>query len=189
MASRRLFVALPLSSGVRERLAELQERLQRGLPPGTVRWVDPSGAHLTLIFLGQVDEGALPPLGEALETCARSAPPHVLRFQGLGCFPRPQRPRVLWVGVVGDTRALALLQAGLEAATVSLGFRREERAFHPHLTFGRVRRPDPALCGLLLSPPAAELGEMEVREVHLMQSWLSPRGARYTSLGRFPLGG
>lgn len=189
MNSLRLFIAVELPPTVHENLAQLQAELERSLPAGTVRWVDPWGAHLTLKFLGQVAESQVDALRGALEQASATTPAHHLHLEGLGCFPRPERPRVLWVGLDGNTATLKALQAAVDSSTEALGFASEKRPYHPHVTVGRVREPDRALVRLLTEPPGAHLGRVHAREVHLMQSHLSPQGARHESLGAFPLRG
>lgn len=187
MSDPRLFVALELPRAVRANLERLQADLQAALPHGSVRWVDPWGSHLTLQFLGRVGQERLPAARDSLRAAAERGMTHHLRLEGLGCFPRPQRPRVVWVGVSGETTRLLALQREIEEALAGLGFEPEQRAFHPHVTVGRVRQPSPALTHLLCNPPGAHLGHLHAGEVHLVESHPSPRGARYESLASCPL--
>src|SRR2546425_834317 len=103
---------------------------------------------------------------------------------GLGAFPTPTRPRVIWAGVGRGADALVGLAGRVDEALAALGFEREPRPFSPHATLGRVRTPrrDPALADALLAAEGREFGRLSVERVALMRSDLSSRGARYTEL-------
>ena len=150
-----------------------------------VRWVRSENVHLTLKFLGGIQEEVLGDLCTALEeTCAGHAPFDV-GLAGLGAFPSAQRARILWTGVGAGFDRLRALAADLEAAVAPLGFEREERAFVPHLTLGRVRgRP----ASFDLPPDAQDLG-FRVRRVELVKSTLTPEGAVYRTVKAFALRG
>lgn len=185
----RLFVALEIPEPVRRevarRVAGLRDRLPRS------RWVDPANLHLTLLFLGQVEEAKVPSLASALREAFAKHPPLELRLAGGGTFP-PRRPaRVAWVGMEtpGDLQAL---QADVsDAAVASVGFEPEERPFSPHVTLARCDPQWPrdaidkfvtAFPGTIGQPWTAESGV-------LMESKLSPHGARYRVVEAFPLAG
>ena len=189
----RVFVALDLPAHAKEVLRETVQELADVLPSG-IRWVDPSGIHLTLKFLGDVDAGRVEDLLSAMGTAARrfescSLP---LALSGLGVFPNAREPRVLWAGVKGDLEALGRLQTLVDKALNELGFALERRPFRPHLTLGRVRdqvspverkRIGEAMGqGRLTDGPS-----WQAREIHLIRSTLTPRGAIYDSIGAKPL--
>lgn len=179
----RLFVALELTPAVHEAVCGVVERLRRA--EADVRWVRPEGMHLTLKFIGEVRPEKLEPIREALAG-VRSDGGVQLAFRGLGYFPNPRRPRVLWIGVEASAN-LAPLVAQMEAALVPLGIAAEKRAYVPHLTLGRVRsekrlaRLQQEIAGLA----ATEFGSFETRALALFQSKLSPHGAEYTRLDEF----
>lgn len=152
-------------------------------PAGRVRWARPENVHLTLKFLGDVREELLEDLRIALEkTCARHAPFDV-RLAGLGAFPSGRRARILWVGIDAGSDRLRSLAADLDVALAPLGFEREERAFAPHLTLGRIRgRP----ASFDLPPDMGGLG-FRVRHVELVESTLTPEGAIYRIIQTFAL--
>jgi len=164
-----------LPDDVRQRLATEIERLRPHA--SDMAWVAPANLHVTLKFLGQVDEARVPALADALR--ARVAGHRVFdaAVRGLGAFPSPTRPRVLWAG----------LEETIDACCAGLGFPRETRAFAAHVTLGRVREPrrQPALGEALARP--ADVGRVRVERVSLMRSELSPRGARYSELAAAPL--
>lgn len=183
----RSFIAVPLPEEVRRAVGMTIEEL-RGFG-ADVGWVRPENLHLTLRFLGEQGERELDRVREALAEATAEASPFTVSLQGLGAFPLRGTPRVIWVGVAEGADQLSALQAAVEAALAQRGFRPEERAFHPHLTIGRVRgtRGIQALAGALRDEQL--FGEAEVAVVHLMCSDLHPGGARYSVLGGFALGG
>ena len=109
-------------------------------------------------------------------------------LRGLGAFPTPTRPRVIWAGTAPAPAFVALGQA-IDRALAALGLPPETRAFAPHVTLGRVRVPrrDPALATALAAAGARTFGRLTVGRVSLMRSDLSRRGARYTELRGWPL--
>ncbi len=183
----RSFVAIELSDQLRAKLSMIQEFLKEKGAADRVRWVKPEGIHLTLQFLGDVPADRVKEISLAMTDGSRDVAPFNLGFAGLGCFPSASRPSVLWVGVEGDTSALAELQASIQARLSRLGYPPEKRKYTPHLTLGRVARHigdgDRRRLGTLVSTCSIEpLGGMEVRQVSLIKSELSPAGARYSRL-------
>jgi 2'-5' RNA ligase len=155
-----------------------------------VSWVAPENFHVTLKFLGSVDDGRVQGVIDALHTAVQGHAPFDLEVSGLGAFPSATRPRVLWAGLAGDIAPLAALAASVEDALDGLGFPREGRAFAPHITLGRVREPGraPALAEALGAASDRRFGRVAIAETALMRSDLSPRGARYTVLASAVLG-
>ncbi len=188
----RCFIAIPLPDVVKEGLAEIQEILRgTGGHRFDVSWTRPEGIHLTLKFLGEVEEAAVARIIAAVAPPLSGIPPFHLRIRGMGCFPGPSSPRVVWVGVEESEGVLNRLQQGVEKAAESLGFPPENRKFTPHLTVGRVRSPihRETLIRRVEENREIDLGEVEVREVHLMESILKPEGAIYRIVKTFPLNG
>ena len=185
----RLFVACELSAEVQAALGRLQDDLRRS-GTGRLRWVRPQGIHITLKFLGDVDEARVDELCAAL---AQAIEPFELRLSAsgeLGGFGGA-RLRVVWVGLAGDLEPLAELARRVEEALEPLGFAREGRRFTAHLTLARV--PDampPAdrqrLADLLRSHRSVALPPMVVTEVALMRSVLRPGGSEYSRIATFP---
>ncbi len=167
--------------------------LRAAAPPGTVRWVRPEAMHLTVKFYGDVDQAQLPGVEAALARAAAIARPVTLRLEGLGVFPSPRRPQVIWAGLAGSLEALHALQRDVETLSAALGYAPEGRAFKPHLTLGRVRgQMPPAEHARLLEQLKARqgevFGEFEAGTLSLMQSDLRPTGTVYTTLYAAPLG-
>lgn len=175
----RLFVAVNLPPPLRDAIHAAAAPLRAG--GLAIRWVDPDGIHLTLKFLGEVADGRLAELIAALERACQGARPFPLEVNGFGAFPTPARARVVWVGCEAAP-PLELIQHGVERAFADLGFPVEGRPFRPHLTLGRakadtrggVRGLDDGLAELRFADT------FTVASVDLMESTLTPRGARYT---------
>src|SRR5262245_32157842 len=142
MARLRTFIAVELEKGIRSRCVALQQSLGRS--GGEVKWVEPDNIHVTLLFLGEVDEREVHELCRAVcETCS-GFEPFALSVEGLGCFPNARRPRVVWVGVGAGAARLVALHDALETPLLELGcYRREERRYTPHVTLGRVKSDRP----------------------------------------------
>ena len=182
--SVRAFVALELSQALKHGILGLIEELRaEGV---RASWSRSGTLHLTLKFLGDVDEDVLPDVAEALGRAAAQVPPFELATGSLGAFPSPRRPRVLWVGVTAPD-ALYDLQAALESELAGLGFPRERHRFHPHITLGRIRDPGVDDTGGILASLEAPRGSVAVHEVLLMRSTLAPRGAIHDVVGAIPL--
>jgi len=153
-----------------------------------VAWVGRDNVHLTLKFLGGVEAARLDAVTAALSIAVAPRGAFHLALSGLGAFPSPARPRVLWAGVGEGAGAAADLASRVDAALAPLGFASEARPFSVHVTLGRVRtsRPDRRLREALAASGGA-FGGQRVTHVSLMRSQLSPRGARYTELAALPL--
>ncbi|MGD2148959.1 MAG: RNA 2',3'-cyclic phosphodiesterase [Anaerolineae bacterium] len=194
MDTYRLFVAVALPEPVHKRLGGVQQRLRAKLPERSVRWVRTEGIHLTLKFLGDTPRDRIPAIGEALKVVSRNAPRCELTVQGVGCYPSPRRPRVVWVGVKEPTGRLKALWRAVEEAMMAIGYAAERHGFSPHLTLGRVRRgasrADLQQIGEAIAGTEEQgLGTVEVRGFELIRSVLRPTGAEYTTLASFPLRG
>ena len=188
MARLRTFIAVDLGKAIRDRIVALQETLAR---TGTeVKWVEPENLHVTLLFLGEVDDREVPRVCRIVAEAAARQPAFPLAVETVGCFPNPRRPRVVWAGVGEGTRGLVALHDSLETPLLELGYRREERRYTPHITLGRVKsdRPTEKLAAALARQAGWKGGETTLREVLVMSSELTPRGPLYTVLSRAPLG-
>ncbi|MBI4637242.1 MAG: RNA 2',3'-cyclic phosphodiesterase [Candidatus Rokubacteria bacterium] len=187
-AAVRSFVAVLLDPDTRAALGTAIERLRRA--GRGVAWVVPDNLHVTLKFLGQVDEARLGEVASALAAAAAGVAAFDFVVQGLGAFPSVDRPRVVWAGAGEGAGALVTLASRVEEALGPLGFAAEARPFSPHVTLGRLRAPrrDPALAAALGASPGQVFGRIRAARVSLMRSDLSPRGARYSELAAAALG-
>ena len=182
----RAFIALTLDSKVIEKIADTSTRLRPEI--SGVRWVAPANFHLTLKFLGGIDESMVEPIEARLREQLRLFPRFSINVKGLGVFPNPKQPRVLWVGLTGDR--LVALASKVEAALQQLGFTPETRKFTPHLTIGRWRQTERApgsLIQQLETWRVYEFGKSNVENVNLIESVLKPKGASYNHLATVPL--
>lgn len=178
----RSFIAVAVSPEARERLAAAQDRLRP--VAGGVKWVEPESFHLTLKFLGPVEQGRLSDAWNSVCNNLAGAKGFTMRFLGIGAFPNRTRARVIWAGVEAGREELSDLAARVERACAPHGFAREERPFQAHLTLGRVREPvvNTRLAEMIQELSREELGEVAVDRVLLMKSELTPKGAKYTVL-------
>lgn len=176
----RVFVAINLSPQEKARLETAARPLVESRFP--VRWVDPQSVHLTLKFLGEVDEDRLPELCAAVDSAAAGCKGLDMVVNGFGAFPSLRRPRVVWAGV-DDDPLLSGLQERVESALGALGFEPEPRRFHPHLTLGRARkhaRPTEFNGFDELLGQLAYEDSFWAAAVDVMESRLKPSGATYS---------
>ncbi len=187
----RVFIAVELSSEIRENLAVLQQQLKKTLP--AINWVRPESIHLTLKFLGYVEPSRISELLSALEPIGTKHQTFSLDIQGMGVFPHIKHPRILWVGVNEQTPVLQELVLEIEAELEPLGFPVEEKSYHPHLTVARIKRENAIVGSALIERGALEsaqpLGILTIDRFILFQSDLDSSGATYTRLGTVQLSG
>lgn len=186
MMTVRSFICIELPDEVKSEIALFQARLKS--EPASVSWTKPENIHLTLKFLGDVEEGRLTEIERTLESVAARFSPFELAASGCGVFPNERNPRVLWIGVREDEGHLQRLARAVEDAMAGLGFAREDRPFQAHLTIGRVRAAAGAheLARKLMAqsfPPRL----FRADHLTLMRSDLRPSGAIYTPLDVIPL--
>lgn len=175
----RLFIAIELTAEVKKLLARLQTAI-----PGA-RWVPAEQLHLTLAFLGEVDEVTCELLSRKLTEIFAAG--FTLHFSGTGCFPDRRRPRVIWAGLSPSPKLTGL--AGLVSnAVLSCDIPQEERPFSPHITLARCSQPASREVSTFLEQHRQlKLPPVKVREFILFQSRLTQQGATHIQLGQFPL--
>jgi 2'-5' RNA ligase len=191
--SIRVFIAIELPEELKGVLTEIARELEARIPPRTVRWVRPTAMHLTLVFLGETPVSKLEAIKQAMASAAARIPKTSFKAVGLGCFPNPRRPRVVWVGVEEPAGNLVRIKEALDQELAHFGFKPESRRFSPHLTLGRVntqaRHQDAAELGQVIQRARLQdVGRVEVSDIHLVRSDLRPTGAVYTVLASCPLG-
>jgi len=184
----RTFIAIDLDPEIKKAISDFLRRLKK-LGSSNIGWIKEQGMHLTLKFLGEIDDAQVSQVKELMEDTTRSSKTFLLKLKGTGFFPPNSKyARVLWIGTVSEA-ALLELQERLESRLEGLGFSRENRPFHPHLTLGRVKNPSGL--GDIISEfekaKEAEFGEMTVKRITLFKSTLKPTGAEYTVLHESPL--
>jgi 2'-5' RNA ligase len=188
MPRQRTFLAVPLGAEIRDRCAELQEELAGS--GAALKWVEHENLHLTLLFLGEVDLLDSPKVCRAAAECCAGLDRFAMTVEGVGCFPNPRRPRVVWASVTDGAAEAVALHDALERPLLELGcYRREERQYTPHVTLGRVNSEGrvEALAAAIARRADWSAGTTEVSEVHVMSSELRPQGPVYTVLSRAKL--
>jgi 2'-5' RNA ligase len=178
----RTFIAIEIPEPIKVKMAEIQAALRKS--GADVGWTRPEGIHLTLKFLGPVEAGVVGEISDALEAAVSGTKSFSLDVTGIGVFPTPRAPRVIWIGLGGELDAAKSLYEKVEAVCEDFGFAREKRAFTPHLTLGRVRshKGVGALMKEAEKYEKAELGSFTASSVSVMKSELKPSGAVYTEM-------
>ncbi len=181
----RTFIAINLSPEIKKTLSLLIGELDKG--SRNIKWIRQEGMHLTLKFLGEIGRERVPEIEDVLIRISKNYEPFVLKFKGTGSFPPGKKnPRVLWVGIEeGET--LRALQSQLEGELEKLGFPKEKRKFHAHLTLGRVKSffNLRETLSLLEKYRERNFGEMEAEKITFFQSILKTAGAEYSVLSEF----
>lgn len=188
----RVFIAVDLPPAIQESVEKQTAHLRRTLGDDLIRWVPAQNMHLTLKFIGNIAASHLDFLKQMLTQSVNSQRQFDLQVGGIGSFPNLKRPRVLWVGIHAPAD-LTSLQKNVEAGAVRLGYEKEERAFSPHLTLGRVRQNVSAadlqrIRSALENTQIGRIGTATIEAVHLYKSDLHADGSIYTKLLSVPLG-
>ena len=182
----RTFVAIDLHPEIKKSLSHLIDELKM-LRSQNIKWISLQGMHLTLKFLGEIRGEMTSEIENVLNRISKKYCNFTLKFKGTGFFPPGRRnPRILWIGIE-ENNLLNDIQSELEKEMEKLGFPREQRSFHPHLTLGRVKSPyhlGPVL-SLLEQYREKEFGEMIVKKITFFKSTLKPTGAEYSVLSEF----
>lgn len=188
MARLRIFIAVGVPASVTKRLTALQSDLAEA---GTdVRWVPLENFHLTLLFLGEVDQLDTVKICRLVRQRARLHEPFRVEVAGVGAFPNLRRPKIIWAGVGEGAAELQELHADLEEGLFDLGcYRREERDYSPHFTLGRISGEESAEAwGKVLEEHQGWIGGgFPVEEVLIMASEMRRSGPEYSVVGRAPL--
>ena len=187
--SIRCFVAIEIPEDLQESLGRVQKKLWRAA--ADVKWSAPGTMHLTTKFLGDVDTDDVPAICDVMTAAARSAQPMELSIEGLGAFPAGGPPRVVWAGVTGDVEPLAKLVAGLEEGIAdAVGIAPEARAYHAHVTLGRVRssRGADTLARAIAEAEPVDVGGFSADELVLFMSELTREGPVHTVMARSRIG-
>jgi len=184
----RLFVAAELSADALQLANQIEESLRTALRrKARVRWTRNEGRHVTLAFLGQIDDGRVTQVGELVAEVAARHGPLVVQVGGMGAFPNARRARVLWVGVVDASGALERLAVDLQQSLRQVGYELDEREFRGHVTLGRVADRQGIDIEDAHTEVPAQTVTVQLGALVLFESQLSPSGARYRPLRRAPL--
>ena len=190
MPRTRTFIGIDIAEATRDRALALQQSLAK--TGAEVKWAAPETMHVTLLFLGEVDDRDLHAVCRATQQVAAREPAFDLAVSGVGAFPNARRPKILWAGITEGAEELRRLYDELETRMLDLGcYRKEERGYTPHLTLGRAKAERD---GFALAPELPKLadwdgGRTTVDEVLVFSSDLTRDGPVYTVIGRGELKG
>jgi 2'-5' RNA ligase len=185
MGRTRTFIAVDIGEEIRNNALALQQSLAK--TGASAKWVSAESMHITLLFLGEVDDTALHAVCRAVKQVASGEPPFTLDVSGLGAFPSLRRPKIAWAGILDGAEQLKRLYDKLETKMLDQGcYRKEERDYTPHLTLGRVKGESD---GVALAPEITKRlswngGKTVVNELLVFSSVLEKDGPVYTVLGR-----
>jgi 2'-5' RNA ligase len=182
----RCFIAIQIPLAVLAKIGSYVNKL-KNLNPG-VRWVNVENIHLTLKFLAEISPQLVQKIEIQLLDIQQVFAPFGICIEGSGCFPGKSRPRVFWLGLEqGKNNPLFGIHNWIESKLIPLGFEKERRRFSPHLTIGRVKKPDDytSLFKFIEKRPFQSLS-FNVNEIHLVESILKPSGAEYRIIHTYP---
>jgi len=185
----RTFIAIELPQEIKSALSNIQAELKQA--HADVKWVKPENIHLTLKFLGEIDETLVEKICAILEGIARQNTPFNLSLSDLGAFPKLNYPRVIWIGVTNDQPVVKIAEE-IEKEAVEIGLPSESRPFSSHITVGRVRSGlnrgalIEKLIFLKKNFPPSKL-EFKVHSLTLFKSTLTPSGPIYEIIHSYPL--
>lgn len=187
---KRLFIAIDPEPALLDTIFRLTSTMKREFPVEGVRYTSPQNLHLTLLFLGDTEEGLIPKLKDSLAKICQNIKEFDLEFADLGAFPSRNNPRIIWLGVSNPASVTALAKAIIQ--NNGLVAEPDKGQFTPHLTLGRVDERARGGASETFSRMFAKLGNVKagttrIREVLLYQSVLKPGGPVYTVLSRHAL--
>lgn len=185
----RAFLAIDLPYGIKATLGRIQDRMRTLIRD--VRWSRPDSIHLTLQFFGYIPPDHIELISQTVKKNVEGIEPFMLHLGSPGAFPSITRPRVVYIGLMGDTEILCRLQAQIAGDLNEIGFKKEERAFAAHLTLGRLKSATklPGLPDAFKKVTNPAEGSFTVNNLKLFRSDLKPTGAVYTVLEDYPFRG
>jgi len=183
----RSFIAIELPRETRDCLERVTNRLKASAVD--VRWVRTNDIHLTLKFLGDVEEQRIPEIAGCIERCLEGISPFSITVRDLGAFPGDHNPQVIWIAAADESDRLSIVQGSLEDGLSRIGFKKENRPYFPHLTLGRLKSPrgKETVRRGLAEFKNTDCGSYTAGAVSLIKSELKPSGAVYTLLQSFSL--
>jgi RNA 2',3'-cyclic 3'-phosphodiesterase len=187
----RIFIALPIPTEVRDELCHAQAELQAGLEGDGMRWTRSEHMHLTIKFLGNIDDRQVDDvIAITTSTCA-ALPPVQLRAEGFGFFPENRLPRVIWVPVHDEGQQLTKLAGTITGAVERFAIDDNEREFAAHLTIGRIKDMRASEVRFLVDTARGfgdwAFGKWTAGTVEVIRSEMNANGLQYTTLAEIPL--
>ena len=185
----RVFIAIELPEAVKKEMSRVQNKIMN--TANKIKWVSYASMHITLKFLGEIKEKRLNKVFEAVERITIERDSFSIEIKGAGIFPDKGSPRVIWIGIKEGSIELTQMAKELEKKLSEQGFPQEGKKWMPHITLGRVKqlKDEEIIRKLITEERHTPGGKAKVKEVTVMQSHLTPRGAIYSSLQRFSLRG
>ena len=179
MNTIRAFIAVEIDNQTKQKISELISDLKKS--NADVKWITENQMHLTLKFLGNIDENKVADISNALSGIADNLSAFTINFSGLGAFPGMNHPRVVWLGVNKGAESLIKLNEKIETAMEKTGFKKENRKFEPHLTLARIRSSKNIsnLIKLIDEVNFSAENDTHIDKLVLFQSTLNPKGALY----------
>ena len=186
--SWRVFCAVELPDEVRTSLQKHIVQLREEVPDAAASWSRVENIHLTLKFFGNVAVDRIPVISSAAERVVSEFSTFEIEVGQTGVFPKPSRAQVLWIGVSDPSGTLAALQKRFEAECAVAGFEKEDRAYRPHLTIARLRKPEGArqLADTHLQTQFTP-SKLTLNELVVFRSELSSKGSKYTAISKHQL--
>jgi len=182
--SRRLirtFLSIPIPGEVHSLMDTLQNTVKSN--GSKIGWIRKGNIHLTLKFVGDIPENDVDRVSSSIKNIITSASAINLKISGSGCFPKKERPRVLWLGIIGNLNPLQALVKNINCALDPLGYPKEEKEYVPHLTLARIRYPQkhtPDISSFL--DAKYDPIKLHINKIHFMRSELFFNGSVYTIL-------
>ena len=185
----RLFFAIDIAEIVRSNIDNFVFKNYHFLGNNKLTWVKKNNLHVTLKFLGEVDENLVPKIGERLCGCIQKYKKFRIGIKGIGVFPKLSLIKILWLGIKDDSGELTNLFSEIENKMFGLNFEKEKRSFNPHLTIARVRVVNnlEKIKFFVEKFNDINFGFSEVSEIKLYQSILKPEGSEYIVKEKFCL--
>ena len=182
----RCFIAIDIPADIRQSIADVIGKCNQGSKG--VKWVAPEKIHITLKFLGEVNEGLITDIQKKLAPVCAERDIFTVTIKGAGAFPDFKYPNVLWIGI-DESEELKRLYEDIEDVLSKLGFEKENRKFSPHLTIGRIkdRKGIEPVIKEIYTFKDAFFGSIDVNEILLMRSILKPAGSEYSKIAGFRL--
>lgn len=186
MGMIRSFIAFETPDHVRRIVREIQQQLQQA--KADVRWETEEKFHVTIKFLGDVNENKLPQIISQIEETVTKYPIYNVKYEKLGFFPNKHSPRVIWIGCTNPDTTLISIKEELEENLINYGFESEKRKFTPHITLGRIKSLK-NINNLISTSEKINFEPMTAYITHItvMRSVLEPQGSQYSILKKIPL--
>lgn len=182
----RTFIAVDFPTEMLEKIGEISAFFKQKTPGNALKWVETGNLHLTLKFIGEINENKLDQVKQALSHSLKGQVAFEVQVSGLGMYPSKIAPRVIWLGITGG-EPLVKIHNFLDKNLAALDIKPEGRPLSPHLTIARTRRNVDKATAQKIGEALAQfkvesLGTITIDRVHLYQSILTPSGPNYTVL-------